>query len=208
MCLFFYFSQIPTNDAGLIEYRCHPFWNQKYCPSHEYDKTARCCSCERLEVNVVKYEKNISTLIIGKPISFFFFHKSLFFFLCCDQVMGCEILHVRRWEKSMSRMYGNRDNRHWRLPTALPCDKRLLRRNVHETWSTNSHASCSKRSSQWCYRRREKCNPWSLDLYITFFSLSFSERVRFIIPFFTHRDTITCLRHGVYVCLKNKQSQV
>ncbi|KFK33082.1 hypothetical protein AALP_AA6G328400 [Arabis alpina] len=40
---------IPTNDAGLIEYRCHPFWNQKYCPSHEYDKTARCCSCERLE---------------------------------------------------------------------------------------------------------------------------------------------------------------
>ncbi|XP_025014035.1 protein DA1-related 2 isoform X1 [Ricinus communis] len=40
---------IPTNDAGLIEYRCHPFWSQKYCPSHEHDSTARCCSCERLE---------------------------------------------------------------------------------------------------------------------------------------------------------------
>ncbi|XP_052171978.1 protein DA1-related 2 isoform X2 [Diospyros lotus] len=40
---------IPTNGAGLIEYRCHPFWSQKYCPSHEYDNTARCCSCERLE---------------------------------------------------------------------------------------------------------------------------------------------------------------
>ncbi|KAF5453611.1 hypothetical protein F2P56_028504 [Juglans regia] len=40
---------IPTNAAGLIEYRCHPFWSQKYCPSHEYDNTARCCSCERLE---------------------------------------------------------------------------------------------------------------------------------------------------------------
>ncbi|XP_059666324.1 protein DA1-related 2-like isoform X1 [Cornus florida] len=40
---------IPTNEAGLIEYRCHPFWSQKYCPSHEHDNTARCCSCERLE---------------------------------------------------------------------------------------------------------------------------------------------------------------
>ncbi|KAK9283774.1 hypothetical protein L1049_012026 [Liquidambar formosana] len=40
---------IPTNGAGLIEYRCHPFWSQKYCPSHEHDYTARCCSCERLE---------------------------------------------------------------------------------------------------------------------------------------------------------------
>ncbi|KAL8462842.1 hypothetical protein ACS0TY_033734 [Phlomoides rotata] len=40
---------IPANGAGLIEYRCHPFWSQKYCPSHEHDHTARCCSCERLE---------------------------------------------------------------------------------------------------------------------------------------------------------------
>ncbi|XP_019192635.1 PREDICTED: protein DA1-related 2-like isoform X3 [Ipomoea nil] len=40
---------IPANGSGLIEYRCHPFWSQKYCPSHEHDNTARCCSCERLE---------------------------------------------------------------------------------------------------------------------------------------------------------------
>ncbi|KAK1264562.1 Protein DA1-related 2 [Acorus gramineus] len=40
---------ISTNRAGLIEYRAHPFWNQKYCPSHEYDRTSRCCSCERME---------------------------------------------------------------------------------------------------------------------------------------------------------------
>ncbi|KAI3908092.1 hypothetical protein MKW92_049612 [Papaver armeniacum] len=40
---------IPTNGAGLIVYRCHPYWKQKYCPSHEHDGTARCCSCERLE---------------------------------------------------------------------------------------------------------------------------------------------------------------
>ncbi|PWA55665.1 DA1-related protein 2 [Artemisia annua] len=41
--------EIPTNGAGLIEYRCHPFWSQKYCAAHEHDNTARCCSCERLE---------------------------------------------------------------------------------------------------------------------------------------------------------------
>ncbi|XP_074279221.1 protein DA1-like [Silene latifolia] len=40
---------IPTNPAGLIEYRAHPFWDQKYCPSHELDGTPRCCSCERME---------------------------------------------------------------------------------------------------------------------------------------------------------------
>ncbi|XP_022772798.1 protein DA1-like isoform X2 [Durio zibethinus] len=40
---------IPTNPAGLIEYRAHPFWTQKYCPSHEHDGTPRCCSCERME---------------------------------------------------------------------------------------------------------------------------------------------------------------
>ncbi|XP_019461198.1 PREDICTED: protein DA1-related 2-like [Lupinus angustifolius] len=49
------FQFIPVNSAGLIEYRCHPFWSQKYCPSHEYDNTARCCSCERLEPRNVKY---------------------------------------------------------------------------------------------------------------------------------------------------------
>ncbi|KAL8166051.1 hypothetical protein V2J09_007550 [Rumex salicifolius] len=40
---------IPTNVAGLIEYRAHPFWDQKYCPAHEVDGTPRCCSCERME---------------------------------------------------------------------------------------------------------------------------------------------------------------
>ncbi|KAK4390643.1 protein DA1, partial [Sesamum angolense] len=40
--------EIPTNAAGLIEYRAS-FWSQKYCPSHEHDGTPRCCSCERME---------------------------------------------------------------------------------------------------------------------------------------------------------------
>eukprot|EP00249_Psilotum_nudum_P011294 c23083_g1_i1 orf=156-1487(+) len=46
---------IPTNAAGLIEYRAHPFWGQKYCPSHEYDTTPRCCSCERVEPRDTQY---------------------------------------------------------------------------------------------------------------------------------------------------------
>ncbi|KAL8167642.1 hypothetical protein V2J09_009141 [Rumex salicifolius] len=46
---------IPTNAAGLIEYRAHPFWMQKYCPSHEQDGTPRCCSCERMEPRDAQY---------------------------------------------------------------------------------------------------------------------------------------------------------
>ncbi|XWS65930.1 hypothetical protein CRYUN_Cryun05aG0156100 [Craigia yunnanensis] len=46
---------IPTNGAGLIEYRWHRFWYQKHCPSHEHDNTARFCSCEHLESWNVRY---------------------------------------------------------------------------------------------------------------------------------------------------------
>ncbi|XP_077224841.1 protein DA1-related 1-like isoform X2 [Tasmannia lanceolata] len=46
---------IPTNASGLIEYRAHPFWLQKYCPLHELDGTPRCCSCERMEPRDTKY---------------------------------------------------------------------------------------------------------------------------------------------------------
>ncbi|MCH96278.1 protein DA1-related 1-like, partial [Trifolium medium] len=46
---------IPQNSAGLIEYRAHPFWLQKYCPSHERDGTPRCCSCQRMESTDTKY---------------------------------------------------------------------------------------------------------------------------------------------------------
>lgn len=46
---------IPTNTAGLIEYRAHPFWVQKYCPFHEHDGTPRCCSCERMEPRDTRY---------------------------------------------------------------------------------------------------------------------------------------------------------
>ncbi|KAL9246008.1 hypothetical protein vseg_019593 [Gypsophila vaccaria] len=46
---------IPTNAAGLIEYRAHPFWMQKYCPSHERDMTPRCCSCERMQPKDTQY---------------------------------------------------------------------------------------------------------------------------------------------------------
>ncbi|XP_075653917.1 protein DA1-related 1-like isoform X2 [Castanea sativa] len=46
---------IPTNSAGLIECRERPFWKQQFCPSHEHDRTAQCCSCERMETRDRKY---------------------------------------------------------------------------------------------------------------------------------------------------------
>ncbi|KAL8172006.1 hypothetical protein V2J09_023810 [Rumex salicifolius] len=42
-------QSIPSNGAGLIEYRAHPLWDQKYCPVHDTDGTPQCCSCERME---------------------------------------------------------------------------------------------------------------------------------------------------------------
>ncbi|XP_062216096.1 LIM domain-containing protein HDR3 [Phragmites australis] len=51
VCLHF----IPTNRDGLIEYRAHPFWGQKYCPLHEHDSTPRCCSCEKMEPRNTNY---------------------------------------------------------------------------------------------------------------------------------------------------------
>ncbi|KAH7845913.1 hypothetical protein Vadar_007410 [Vaccinium darrowii] len=47
--------EIPTKAAGLIDYTAHPFWAQKYCPSHKHDGTPRCCSCERLEPRETQY---------------------------------------------------------------------------------------------------------------------------------------------------------
>ncbi|XP_076903302.1 protein DA1-related 1-like [Bidens hawaiensis] len=44
-----------TNSAGFVEYKVHPFWGQKYCPSHERDRTPRCCSCDRFEARGIQY---------------------------------------------------------------------------------------------------------------------------------------------------------
>ncbi|KAG6478850.1 hypothetical protein ZIOFF_062295 [Zingiber officinale] len=48
-------KEIPQITDGRIEYRTHPFWEQKYCPIHERDGTPRCCSCERMESRDAKY---------------------------------------------------------------------------------------------------------------------------------------------------------
>jgi hypothetical protein len=46
-----FLPQIPTTKNGLIEYQEHPFWMQKYCPSHKDDGTPSCSSSERMEVS-------------------------------------------------------------------------------------------------------------------------------------------------------------
>ncbi|KAL1204301.1 Protein DA1-related 6 [Cardamine amara subsp. amara] len=47
-------KKIPSTEKG-IEFSYHPFWKEKYCPSHEEDGTAKCFSCERLESCRTKY---------------------------------------------------------------------------------------------------------------------------------------------------------
>ncbi|KAG2724704.1 hypothetical protein I3760_01G029600 [Carya illinoinensis] len=46
---------IPASSKGRIPYMEHPFWKNKYCPSHEHDGTPRCCSCERMEPRDTRY---------------------------------------------------------------------------------------------------------------------------------------------------------
>ena len=46
------FFQIPSTDKGIV-FSEHPFWKEKYCPCHDSDGTAKCCSCERLEVLII-----------------------------------------------------------------------------------------------------------------------------------------------------------
>ena len=37
------------NASGVIEYAVTPFWNQKFCRSHQRDGTRKCFACNRLE---------------------------------------------------------------------------------------------------------------------------------------------------------------
>lgn len=61
---FILFVQIPTDRYGRIEYRVHPFWQEKFCPSHEKDKTPRCCSCERMEVCKLSVTEEVTFLML------------------------------------------------------------------------------------------------------------------------------------------------
>ncbi|XP_040987055.1 protein DA1-related 1-like isoform X3 [Juglans microcarpa x Juglans regia] len=61
---------IPANSEGVIPYREHRFWKNKYCPSHEHDGTPRCCSCERMEefyegLNM-KVEQQVPMLLVER----------------------------------------------------------------------------------------------------------------------------------------------
>eukprot|EP00882_Tetradesmus_deserticola_P008575 GHRQ01009043.1.p1 GENE.GHRQ01009043.1~~GHRQ01009043.1.p1 ORF type:complete len:380 (+),score=110.79 GHRQ01009043.1:620-1759(+) len=40
---------IPEGPSGHTEWREHPFWRLKQCPSHYADSTVSCCSCGRLQ---------------------------------------------------------------------------------------------------------------------------------------------------------------
>nr|GEY76037.1 protein DA1-related 1 isoform X1 [Tanacetum cinerariifolium] len=52
------------DNIGLIEDKAHPFWKQKYSPSDEHDRTPRCCSCERMEARLKRYEIFVARWIL------------------------------------------------------------------------------------------------------------------------------------------------
>ncbi|XP_024374722.1 LIM domain-containing protein HDR3 [Physcomitrium patens] len=71
------FNFIPPNSEGLIEYRSHPFWDQKYCPSHERDGRRRCCSCDRIE----RVDQGYTPLGDGRKL--------------CGECMDSMVMHTR-----------------------------------------------------------------------------------------------------------------
>ena len=42
-------KMLPNAPSGVIEYAVTPFWNQKFCRSHQRDGTRKCFACNRLE---------------------------------------------------------------------------------------------------------------------------------------------------------------
>lgn len=194
--------QIPTNRAGLIEYRCHPFWSQKYCPSHEHDNTARCCSCERLEVSIGIIEINSQIISYCAWTRLRSLPLVLTTIPYDFTVVECKIHFFGRRTKPMPRMYGVFYHGHGRLPTTLPLHPRLLRRNEHENRSANSYASSWKTGTKWSYCWGEACNQRSLAPFpipIKHFLWS---------VLLLYRASITCPRLEVYVFLKSRLSRV
>lgn len=200
--------QIPTNRAGLIEYRCHPFWSQKYCPSHEHDNTARCCSCERLEVSIKTIE--ISSQVINYSSAYQARMRLRFLPLVLTTiphdftVLECKIHFFGRWAEFVPRMHGICYHGHRGLPTALPFHPRLLWRDEHEDRSTNSHASSWKTGAKWSYCWGEACNIPSFTLF--FPSITIKQFIWSVLIFC--RASITCLRLEVYAFLKSRLSPV
>lgn len=47
------FMQVPVDSGGHPKYTEVPVFRQKYCSKHRDDGTARCFSCERVEVSQI-----------------------------------------------------------------------------------------------------------------------------------------------------------
>lgn len=148
------------NAGGLIEYRAHPFWPQKYCPSHEHDGTPRCCSCEKMEVSLSIVQKTLD------------YEKTKWWWhLVADAAGRCQIFASWGWKKALSRVFGLFDNGHSRVPASLPWNTRLLRRPKHEGGAASSFALSRKTSSKRSHGRREKGLTHSSSMYHFFLSV-------------------------------------
>lgn len=134
--------QIPSNVFGLIEYKAHPFWQQKYCPSHDYDHTPRCCSCERMEVGFRFW-------IIGN--SYLFANQMtmiIISFLFCWTSAKRHEIHYTRWRaETLPWVPRFSNNGHKWVPTSFPIYKRVLRRSEYENRTTNSFIACRETST-------------------------------------------------------------
>ena len=161
--------QILPNSTGLIEYRAHPFWMQKYCPSHERDGTPRCCSCERMEVSHIS-SQNISSCCYQKqdndgspiyPLRCFCLLHFRFHFLTWNfpisAVKGHKVSFAWWWSKAVSRVSRLRYYGYPWMSTSLSWDTRILWRFKYENRAANSNAFSWETSTEWGHGRRKEC---------------------------------------------------
>lgn len=113
--------QIPTNTAGLIEYRAHPFWAQKYCPKHEHDRTSRCCSCERMEVISIAWTTFFMCVCVREVFS-----GLMFFFLLSYVATRHKICCPWWWPQPLPRVSGFCNNGYWPVSTSISWYTRIL----------------------------------------------------------------------------------
>ncbi|KAF3569037.1 hypothetical protein DY000_02011798 [Brassica cretica] len=88
-----------------IQFCEHPFWKEKYCPCHEGDGTAKCCSCERLE------PKGTNFVMLGDdrwPLRF--------------SLSICKARDLRT-ELSMRNIHYKKTHR---IPTEVPTDTKVV----------------------------------------------------------------------------------
>lgn len=192
---------------GLIEYRAHPFWLQKYCPSHEVDGTPRCCSCERMEVRSITMFEFINLIqhTWSDMLLLQNFDQFIKKWLVLLSAKGIKICIAGRWSQTLPRVPWFCSYGYERVPTSLSWNTGILWRPKYESGTTSSLASCRKTGFKWSHGRREDCmlTKAGQSMILLFFTILMLVNILFPVE---TRVTTIFQKQEVYAYQKSKLS--